>query len=158
MRSEQKDALWFILQIIMILLIGFFMGMGVAEGISIDSIHQSPLESLSEPHSGILVQENSLVGIVSPYYVKTPVYGCIIDCLIEEESNGDPNAYNPCDTDGYPKIGCLQYHIPTFQEFCVDKYGLTNDIWDCNIQKECADLMIRDGYLYRWGTASKCTK
>ena len=122
------------------------------------SLREEARPQIREEKAMAAVQENSLVGIVSPYYVKPIVNGCIIDCLIEEESNGDPNAYNPCDTDGYPKIGCLQYHIPTFQEFCVDKYGLTNDIWDCNIQKECADLMIRDGYLYRWGTASKCTK
>ena len=32
MRSEQKDALWFILHIILVLLIGFFIGMGVAVG------------------------------------------------------------------------------------------------------------------------------
>ena len=92
MRSEQKDALWFILQIIMILLIGFFMGMGVAEGISIDSIHQSPLESLSEPHRGILVQENSLIGMVSPYYVKPIVCGALIEKVIRCESSG--NHYN----------------------------------------------------------------
>ena len=155
MRSEQKDALWFILQIIMILLIGFFMGMGVAEG---ETSREDDIKITSDARESILTQGNSYIGIVSPFYVKTPVYGSLMACLVEKESNGDPNAYNPCDTDGYPKIGCLQYHIPTFQEFCVDKYGLTNDIWDCNIQKECADLMIGDGYLYRWGTASKCTK
>jgi len=150
MRSIQKEALWFILQVILIAIIFFFMGMSVAES------EEPELKVVSDARGCPITLGNSYISISAPFYVKPMIYGSIVECLEQEESSGNINIYNPCDTDGYPKYGCLQFHIPTFKMFCVDKYGLTNDIWDCNIQKECASLMIKDGYLYHWGTANKC--
>jgi hypothetical protein len=76
--------------------------------------------------------------------------------LIYEESTGNPNAYNPRDTDGKPKYGLLQFGRDTFREFCVEKYNYPNDIWNADIQRKCADRMIEEGYLHRWGTAKNC--
>lgn len=83
-------------------------------------------------------------------------YDALIRCLIHFESKGDPEAYNPRDTDGKPKFGILQFGRTTFQEECVEERGFRNDIWDPDIQKECASEMIGDGQLGRWGTKNYC--
>ena len=79
----------------------------------------------------------------------------LIACLIYYESKEDENAYNPNDR-GTPSYGCLQFKKDTFQEFCIDKYKFRDDIMDCGIQKSCADLMIRDGYAYKWTALKFC--
>jgi len=90
-------------------------------------------------------------------YLPTPkTYGTLIDCLEKHESQGNPNAFNPKDIDGKPKYGCLQYGRLTFDEFCVEKYGLEDDIWNCDIQRLCASKMIAEGLLGKWGTKKYC--
>ena len=148
MRSEQKDALYLTLIIIMVLLIGFFIGMGIAEGSS---------EKPPKLSQMVTVQRNSYVGIVSPFYVKPLLEANLVACLIDKESNGDPKAYNPRDIDGRPKHGILQFDSQTFADFCVKRYGLEDDIWDPEIQKECCGLMIKGGYGWHWGTWDQCS-
>ena len=82
----------------------------------------------------------------------------IIDCIIFYESKRNEKAYNPKDTDGREKFGLLQYGKEEFIDWCVNKYGFQNEILNGEIQKQCFLLMIKDGQLWRWPTASKCIK
>ena len=100
-----------------------------------------------------------------PYYPDMYTLGSLghetlINCLIKYESNGNENAYNPCDTDGREKIGILQFDSRTFKHYCVDRYELPNDIWNGDIQKTCCDNMISEnwGNIYHWGTINLCIK
>lgn len=69
--------------------------------------------------------------------------------IIVCESNWNPQAYNPKDTDGFPKFGLLQFHKPTF-------YGAGGkDIWSYEEQLEIGAEMMGDGYWRRWPTCSK---
>ena len=101
---------------------------------------------VSQSDSSFFLQANV------PHYYFNP----IIDCLIALESSGNPEALNRRDVDGLPKYGILQFGKATFKEFCVNRYGLTNNIWSVGVQKSCAHNMIEDGYGYRWGTWKRC--
>ena len=69
--------------------------------------------------------------------------------IIECESQFSPKAYNPKDTDGFPKFGLLQFHKPTF-------YGAGGkDIWSWQEQLDIGVKMMADGYWNRWPTCSK---
>ena len=103
-----------------------------------------------------LIQGNTLIGVSPINFPHTMVYGSLISCLITHESSGNPRAYNPRDTDGREKFGCLQFGDIEFQDFCVERYELRNDIYDCDVQKVCADKMIAEGYARKWGTLSRC--
>ena len=74
----------------------------------------------------------------------------LIACLVYYESKENENAIGDHGT----SFGCLQFKKDTFQEFCVNRYNFRDDIMNCEIQKSCTDLMVRDGYVYKW-TASK---
>ena len=90
---------------------------------------------------------------VSPVTIKVRVLGSITNPTIRAlafcESSLNPNAYNPNDPNG-GSHGLLQFSRDTFQEFCVEKYGLKNDLYDPEIQILCATRMIKDGYEQRW--------
>lgn len=88
---------------------------------------------------------------VPPYFPYVYTNGLLIEDLIECESNGNPEALGD---EGRAK-GILQFHEPTFKMYCVDKYGLIDDIWDPQIQKECADRMLKSGLEYHWSCYSK---
>ena len=90
-----------------------------------------------------------------PYTIKVRVLGSIITnptirALAFCESSLNPNAYNPNDPNG-GSHGILQYSRDTFQEFCVTKYGLGDNLYDPLIQIECAERMLEEGYQNRWG-------
>jgi len=106
-------------------------------------------KSDSQPYTSI---SRSVIQAQAPHYYFNP----IIDCLIKYESSGNPEAYNRRDTDGKPKYGILQFGKDTFKEFCIDKYGLYDNIWSVSSQKTCAHRMIQDGYGGRWGTWKRC--
>ena len=80
----------------------------------------------------------------------------ILDCMIEKESGGNPKAYNPYDTDGRPKYGLLQFDSRTFKSYCVNKYALPDDIWNPEIQIECANRMLEENLGFHWPTRVKC--
>jgi hypothetical protein len=110
----------------------------------------APLVNLEIPEK-IVIQGNTLKGIAM---IENPLkFGNLLSCLVEKESQGKENARGDCG-----EIGCLQFLPRTFNEFCVNKYRLAEmkDIKNCEIQKRCADLMIRDGYLKRWTTWKYC--
>jgi len=119
---------------------------------------QNRSEAPVEPQTGNLnlIQNNSLIPISPIYIPHTFVHGTLIGCLEWYESRGDEGAYNHCDTDGREKFGCMQFGDIEFQDFCVERYGLKDNIWDCNVAKVCADKMIDDGYMSKWGTLKYC--
>jgi len=113
-------------------------------------------EPLKRELEGIYLGFNTLISISPTYLPYVYTNGDLIECLIMKESSGNHNAINPCDIDGLPKFGCLQFGKITWQEKCVEEYGLLDDIMDCSLQIECADRLITDGQLWRWGTKDNC--
>jgi len=139
-----------IILIVLLLIIGVLTGIRVMSRLSPEISPEGQIERK-------VIYQNTTLAPVSPIlYPHTVVYGSLISCLSSYESQGNPKAFNPKDTDGYPKYGLLQFHKPTFQEFCVKKYNYRNDIWDEEIQRLCADRMIQEGYAGYWGTLKFC--
>lgn len=87
-----------------------------------------------------------------PYYPYVYTLGSLVDCLSYYESRHNPNAVGQAG-----EIGCMQFMRSTFQRHCVEKYGLENDIWNCEIQRECADMMLKDGGIEHWTTKKFCS-
>jgi len=108
-----------------------------------------------------------LKGSVPPYTIEVKVLGSIMTTpevreLIKCESGGDINAINTKDihylSSGETErgsYGILQYSPATFQEYCVEKYGLRNDLFDPLIQIKCAERMISENLGHRWGCWDK---
>ena len=89
--------------------------------------------------------------VIYSYY---PKYQNIIDCLIKYESSGNPLAVG----DSGKAIGILQFHEPTFQRYCVDKYGYYDDIWDAEIAKNCVAEMLEENInnIDHWSVKNLC--
>ena len=113
------------------------------------------LEMLEGVKGLLMFEGNTILATSCPVFIKTMTYGILIDCLIQKESSGNPKAYNEFDPET-ESIGVLQYKRATFQHFCVERYGLENDIWNEDIQRRCCDLMIDDNYLEHWSTYKLC--
>ena len=99
----------------------------------------------------------------APHFVEHYSVLAIVDCMEQEESGCNPDAINWDDwhvsLDGVwiqGSKGCLQFSPYTFQEYCVDKYKLKNDIFDCNIQRECAINMLNENKGHHWSTFNQC--
>jgi hypothetical protein len=105
-----------------------------------------------------LIGDNSLVGIVSPCLEEGQVLGTIIDSpevkleyetligkLCNCESGNRANIINPNDK-WSPSYGILQFKKPTYQIFCIDKYGFDDDIMNPDNQKQCANKMIQENF------------
>ncbi len=129
-------------------LIGFLLLMSIYTISSNTIVREAP--SLSMNDSSLYLDSKS----VSPVTVKVRVLGSITNPTIKAlafcESSLNPNAYNSNDPNG-GSHGLLQFSRDTFQEFCVIKYSLKNDLYDPFIQIECAEQMILEGYAQRWG-------
>jgi len=116
----------------------------------------------------LIIENNTLVSVSPPFLIKGEslatlhdkpiVFEELIECMIGDESGSTTDAYNPKDTDGKPKYGILQYGKDTFKEFCIERYFFRDDIWDSVIQRKCANIMIIDGYCYRWPSCKRCWK
>ena len=143
MKNEPPDISLKIVFLLAVLAIWLYMGtiilLYAQEGLRNDS-------NASDSDSSMFLDANI------PHYYFNP----IIECLIRYESSENPKAFNKRDVDGLPKFGLLQFGRRTFKEFCVDRYGLHNDIWSVSSQKTCAHRMIQDGYGRRWGTWKRC--
>jgi len=110
-----------------------------------------------------LIIDNCLKPLPTPFTIRVKVLGSIFSTptirdLIDCESSGDPNAKNlkdvHYDLKGNKSIGSfgiLQFSKPTFQEYCINKYGLRNDLFDPEIQIICAEKMISEDLGNRWG-------
>ncbi len=79
----------------------------------------------------------------------------LIDCLAKHESTSNPEAINWNDN-GSPSWGLLQFKRSTYNYYCVNKYGLPDDIMNPSYQRECADRIISAGGLSHWSTRNKC--
>ena len=128
----------------------------------------------SEPNNQLLsefktMENNSILSsmqilqklpLLSDLESVTEKYENLTTCMKQQESSGGVKNYNPKDTDGKEKFGCLHFDKDTFSDFCVKKYYLAtiDNIMDCNIQTTCSSLMIEDGYIGRWGkrTLNNC--
>lgn len=88
-----------------------------------------------------------------PYY---PVSGYeeIISCLIKYESGGNEMAIG----DSGKAKGILQFHQPTFEQYCVREYGWRNDIMDSEIQIGCVSEMLDEDFdnIYHWSVWDLC--
>ena len=99
----------------------------------------------------------------SPHFVDHYSVLAMVDCMEQKESSCNPGEINWGDwhqsLDGtwvQGSYGCMQYSPFTFQEQCVEIYGLENDIMNCRVARECAIKMVEDGKGYHWSTFSKC--
>ena len=84
------------------------------------------------------------------YQVLGCMTGSTIDRLIACESGGDHSAINHHDPITR-SVGILQFKDETYKHFCVEQYGLPNDIWNPTNQIKCAERMIKEGYGNHWG-------
>jgi len=103
-----------------------------------------------------------LKGHYPPYNISETTLGSIMTPEIERiaycESRLNPNAVNNKDVHynfkgeviSIGSFGILQFSQETFQEFCVDKYHLRDDLFSPLVQIECAKKMISEGYGERW--------
>jgi len=98
------------------------------------------------------IQPSVLYAWESPvlhYQVLGSMTGSTIDRLIACESGGDPSAINYHDPITR-SVGILQFKDETYKHFCVEQYGLPNDIWNPTNQIACAKIMIKEGYGNHW--------
>jgi len=132
----------------------------------------SSLAPLTYEPKMAIVGDNTLISVVSPQTIKTRLqYDIIatksdfnellasfgdkkdlISCLIQNESSWNPQAIG----DSGLAHGILQFHEPTFQHYCVQKYGLENDIWNPEIQMLCCYNMLQEGLQMHWSTFPVC--
>jgi hypothetical protein len=100
-----------------------------------------------------LIQDNSIMALSNPVYIKPIIYGTLLDCISYYESRHNPDAVGDAG-----ECGQYQFMPSTFKAYCVDKYGLEDNIFDSDIQKRCADEMIQEDWnnVYQWTTAPRC--
>ena len=72
----------------------------------------------------------------------------LMACLSKYESGHNNEAIGQAG-----EIGRWQFMPATFQQFCVNRYGLEDDIY---VQAECVDKMLENGYEYHWTTYKFC--
>jgi hypothetical protein len=124
------------------------------------------------PSKLALIQGVSVRGTISPSMPSTPRIrpvltpkfkaegevrlNNLVECLAKLESNDNPNAFNKRDIDNRPKFGLVQFDLETFNEWCVGYYGMKNDIWNGQIQRQCAKRMILNGQSWRWPPIVNC--
>lgn len=112
----------------------------------------------TEPHYPELqmIEGNSLIAVSNPYYPSIRTYGTLIDCLASKESSNNPDVINWNDC-GSPSYGLLQFKKMTYIHFCVNQYGFSeDDLMNPEVQRDCADIMIKNGNLHHWSTAKYC--
>ena len=121
--------------------------------LAVNYLVKEPAEVPEMSDKIVMIQGNTLMGIAPPHRVVFKSLAATIDCLEFYESSGNPNAVGKAG-----EIGCLQFMPSTFQMFCVDMYGLKDNIWNCELQKLCANLMIGDKYerVNHWTTYKFC--
>ena len=116
-----------------------------------------PVSSKMEP-----TQDNYIIANAPHFYDHTNVLASV-DCMEQRESSCDPTKINWGDwhqsLDGtwiQGSYGCMQFSPFTFQEQCVELYGLEDDLMSCSIARECAIKMVADGKGYHWSTWKYC--
>lgn len=74
----------------------------------------------------------------------------LADCIEGFESNHNPLAYNPRDTDNREKFGLFQFGQHEWDTYCE------GDKWNAEDQRKCFKKMIEAGYYRKWGTMPRC--
>ncbi len=108
-----------------------------------------PLEAVSLRL--ITIQGNTLSPVSNPNYVRPLYHPEVLACLSFYESSHNPDAKGAAG-----ECGQLQFMPATFQYFCVEQYGLPDDIWNTETQFKCADRMLEAGLEKHWTTWDKC--
>jgi len=109
------------------------------------------LEATNPYEIDLSITRGSILAQAPAYLIKGEVHADLIDCLIYHESKGYKWAKGKAG-----ECGILQFMPETFKHFCVEIYGYKNDIWNEEIQRDCAAELIEDGYLRYWTTKNKC--
>ena len=99
-----------------------------------------PLTEANSPISECFYEQPRI-----PFHPKTITLGTLVDKLIDCESGGNNEAIGKAG-----EIGILQFKPATFKHFCVDRYGMKDDIYHREIQKQCCQMMINDGLANHW--------
>ena len=111
-----------------------------------------------------LVKEDSLYlesKSVNPITIEVNVLGSISNPIIRSlatcESGLNPSAVNMKDVhrnkDGTISIGSfglLMYGVPTWENECVKRFGIEDDIYNPKLQIQCTELLLGAGESYRW--------
>ena len=115
------------------------------------------LSTYSPTQDFSITQGTAFMSISPMPFEKPIVLSSLMKCLIREESGGNPNAWNKADPNG-GSFGILQYQIKTFQDYCVERYGLKDDIWDKDTQLRCCQMMLEEDKdnVFHWSTAYLC--
>lgn len=138
-----KDTLPIAILIILTIVVGFVILWDINRGGKIEPVNRElPM-----------ISENTLIGIVPPVFIRPIVYATLIDCLIQKESGGNPEAVG----DKGLAFGILQYHRATFDHFC-GKYNLTLDYKNPDHQIRLCDLMLEDDFnnIKHWSVYKYC--
>jgi len=135
--NDNEPPLWdyqyrYILYICFVLLLLFLMASLV--------LAQKPLRTQSDGSQSL--SDCFIEGPRIPYIPQVETYGAVVDRLIECESGGNPEALG----DDGRAHGVLQFHDPTFQRYCVERYGYRDDIWDEDIQRQCCLEMLNQNF------------
>ncbi len=142
-----KPHSWLIIVLIFLfsLLIWYYIGTAYQKG------YEMPLERNLDDFTLYIIQGNSISGLYGPAQIQPMTYGTLIECLELKESSGNENAVGLAG-----ECGCLQFMPSTWELYCVKRYGFLDNIWNCHLQKLCADKMIADGLLKHWTTYWQC--
>lgn len=138
MEPPDKRRILYIVLLAVALIISYVIGFLVFK----PKIAQEPFVSLES----CFYQQPNIV-----YIPEYQVLGSLVDCLVEAESGGNPQAVGKSG-----EIGVLQFMPSTFQSFCVDKYGYRDNIWNLEIQRDCCAEMIANGGINHWTTKELC--
>jgi len=141
------------------ILLGLLAGLILATCSNVEQV-SSKMERTEDNY--ITVRDSAIIA-QAPHFVDKFTTLAVVDCIMWEETKDDPNAINWDDwherLDGtwvQGSFGCLQFSLDTFNEYCVGKYGMKNDIMDCGIARECAMKMLEENKGHRWSTYSVC--
>lgn len=113
----------------------------------------------------IIILNGTTIKAQSIQYRKPLKYAALLDCLIYYESQiCQTQKKERCIGDHGTSFGILQFKRATFKQFCINKYGLAQNlsqIFDAEIQKKCANYMLEENWnnIYHWrNTIKKCLK
>lgn len=110
------------------------------------SVAKAPITESTEGLA--MINGNSLVPFMPPVYLQAIKYEKLISCLSFCESSNNSEIIG----DNGKAKGILQFWQSTFEHYCVNKYQFANDIFNSEIQRHCADLMLQENFnnIYHW--------
>ena len=96
-----------------------------------------------------MVNENSLLPIITPVFVNVEVLG-VMEAIKSCESNGNPNVCNK-------EYGCkggqgLYQIIPSTLRYCEEKLGEKLDVFNPQDNERCAYWLAENEGFHHWGT------